>query len=173
MSITSCSIKEKPITGYDFASGAPIFANGAVTSAIQYVVNEIGELMSTQKGDSVTQSVDNTSVMQYLAECAADQFGIQTIAGASLTAAGSEVITKPFQMGDKASKGTSPASKYLSKKFPHRLKRQIPTPRIGHLRSATPVVGRALGRFVPVVGQGLLIYDGVNIGACTINCAVQ
>ncbi|MBJ7539669.1 RHS repeat-associated core domain-containing protein [Marinomonas sp. C1424] len=107
--------------------------------------------------------------LQCLSTCSAEQFGFQTIVGGGLTVAGSPILSKPFQMGN-ASKGTSPASKFLSEKFPHRLGRQIPTPRIGHLRSATPVVGRALGRFVPVVGQGLLLYDGVSIGACTVSC---
>lgn len=86
-----------------------------------------------------------------------------------MTVAGSPVLSKPFQM-DNASKGTSLASKFLSETFPQRLEKQIPTPRIGHLRSATPVVGRALGRFVPVVGQTILLDDGVSIGVCTAPC---
>lgn len=96
-----------------------------------------------------------------------------TLLGASGAALGSETIGKPFQTGgsqSRASKGTSIASSYLSKRFPQRLSRQIPTPRIGHLRAGTPVVGRALGRFVPILGWGLLAYDGISISTCTANC---
>lgn len=86
---------------------------------------------------------------------------------------GSETIAKPFQTGGargRASRGTSIASSYLSKRFPQRLSRQIPTPRIGHLKAGTPVVGRALGRFVPILGWGLLANDGISIADCTESC---
>ncbi|MEJ2419768.1 MAG: RHS repeat-associated core domain-containing protein, partial [Exilibacterium sp.] len=106
-----------------------------------------------------------------IATCIADQLGIHSAVGGGMLVLGSESLSKPFQMGN-ASSGTSIASKYLSRMFPQRLKRQIPTPRIGHLRSATPVVGRAMGRYVSVVGTAITVYDAAKIGMCIqSNCS--
>jgi len=152
------------VGGSASALGGGKFANGAVTGAFSRAFND------EEHFDSEVSEPDNSNFNQCvdaITACAAEQFGIQTGVGSALTVAGSETISKPFQMGN-ASRGTSFASKYLSKLFPRRLKFQIRTPRIGHLRSATPVVGRALGRFVPIVGQGILAYDAAKIGMCAI-----
>ena len=152
--------------------GGGNFKQGAINAALAHLYNELR--LAAQKGQEesnqsiVTEEQSNTP-LQCLATCTAEQLGAQTLVGGSLTVAGSSILSKPFQMGN-ASKGTSFASKFLSQTFPQRLEKQIPTPRIGHLRSATPVVGRALGRFVPVVGQAVLLYDGVSIGVCTASC---
>jgi RHS repeat-associated protein len=73
---------------------------------------------------------------------------------------------KPYPrkgVGGKASSGgTSYLSEWLSKKLPKKLNRNIwaPTPKIPLAKSKT--VGRIVGRWIPWVGTGLLIYDGIT-----------
>ncbi len=133
----------------------------------EFSSEEIGLMM-----DMSPQVAGLEEVYMCAAECAMDQFGFQTVIGGALTVAGSPILSKSFQTPG-ASNGTSLASSYLSKKFPRKLKGQIYTPRLGHLKARTNVLGRALGRFVPIIGQGILVYDGIRIGACTYSCASQ
>ena len=73
-----------------------------------------------------------------------------------------------------ATPGTSRVSSYLSQKFPQNLtktenkrpwkvvKKTVPKKVLGQpLRS--PIVGRMAGRFVPILGEGLLIWDFVDL----------
>jgi hypothetical protein len=64
-------------------------------------------------------------------------------------------VTKATSTSKSASRGTSVASKNLSKVFPQ----QMPVRVMG-----TRVVGRALGRMVPYVGWALLTWDALDLG---------
>ena len=63
-------------------------------------------------------------------------------------------VTKATPTSKAASRGTSIASKTLSKALPQ----QMPIRVLG-----TKTLGRALGRFVPYVGWGLLIWDAADL----------
>ena len=70
-----------------------------------------------------------------------------------------------------ATKGTSIASRILSKKFPRKLSRAIILPpTLKNPRATSAVVGRIAGRWVPIVGWGLLAYDAVSIANCMKKC---
>lgn len=104
-----------------------------------------------------------------LARCSLDQFGLQSLLGAAGVGAGQPLLSKPF-VTEGASEGTSIASKYLSRWLPQRLPTRIWTPTLKNPRTFTPVLGRALGRWVPILGWGLLAYDAVSIGICVDKC---
>lgn len=112
-------------------------------------------------------------------DCALDHFGISDLLDAGTAALGiPQEGSKPF-VTPGSSKGTSALSEGLAQRFPQRIgdtrigqalgMKRIWTPRLGQLNRATPVVGRALGRLIPVAGAALLAIDAVEIGACTLS----
>ncbi len=68
------------------------------------------------------------------------------------------LIDKPFQM-EGASKGTSYLSKNLSKLLPQKMGFRLPTISSKLTLKFTNVLGRFMGRSIPVVGWGVLTYD--------------
>jgi RHS repeat-associated protein len=134
------------------------FANGAVGSAFQYMFNDSVE--------NIEEFVDN------LTTCAAEQFGLQTILGAGATVAGAPIIPKDKAAGAFGStKKTSLISKPLREAFPQEVSKiKIPTSLIRYkgLRAVTSI-GAGMARGIPVVGEAILIYDGV----CITNCVIQ
>jgi RHS repeat-associated protein len=109
------------------------------------------------------------SLADCLAGCAADQFGLTTLLGAGAVASGLPVLPTRGKFGG-ATPGTSVASAGLSKLFPQRLPFSLPAPTAGNLLARSAVVGRILGRWVPIVGWGLLAYDAAMIAKCTADC---
>ncbi len=106
-----------------------------------------------------------------VAQCAAQQFGVDELLGLGLTAAGAPVVPKPF-----VQPGTSPATSVASTvsravfgdaRFPAGVRVWAPT-WVQPLR-VTANVGRAVGRLVPVVGAAILIYDAASIALCAAN----
>ena len=106
---------------------------------------------------------------QCLGRCAANQFGL-TAAGVGAVAAGIPIqALKPVgALG--SSPGASIGSTVLSKLVPVRLPFSIPTPTFANPAARTALLGRALGRFVPVVGVGLLAFDATSIALCVDSC---
>jgi RHS repeat-associated protein len=108
-----------------------------------------------------------------LAQCTMDQLGITTILGAAGAITGMNIVGSSGKFSG-ATKGTSIASKYLSQKFPQQLPFRVPAPTFQQLARGkmmyTKTLGRALGRWVPVLGWALLTYDAVSVGICTKNC---
>jgi hypothetical protein len=102
-----------------------------------------------------------------------DQLGITTILGAAGAITGMNIVGSSGKFSG-ATKGTSIASKYLSQKFPQQLPFRVPAPTFQQLARGkmmyTKTLGRALGRWVPVLGWALLTYDAVSVGICTKNC---
>jgi RHS repeat-associated protein len=109
------------------------------------------------------------TLWQCLLRCAADQFGITTVLGITGVAAGAPIIEKPKNYKG-ASPRTSIASKFLSDKFPQKFSKARPAPTFVHPFAKTKVVGRFIGRWIPIVGWGLLIYDAISIAFCVNNC---
>ena len=94
--------------------------------------------------------------------------GINHLWGPLLIASGEKITAlKPIGVFG-SSKGSSIASATLSKVLPMRspviktITRAIPAVIRGG--APTAVLGRAVGRFVPVLGWGLLTYDVVSFG---------
>ncbi len=104
-----------------------------------------------------------------LAYEAAEQFGILDVAGLIAALTGAPLIPTRAKFKG-AIKGTSVASKYLSK-IPGELPFRVPTvigyPKIiggkGLRIRLTKVIGRIIGRATPIIGWGVLTYDLGNI----------
>ena len=106
---------------------------------------------------------------QCLGSCVASQLGLTAI-GVGAVASGVPISAlKPVGALGSAP-GTSVASAALSRLLPVRLPFAIPTPTLANPAASTAVLGRALGRFVPVGGVGLLAYDVTTIGLCVNDC---
>jgi len=108
------------------------------------------------------------SLSDCISRCAADQFGITTLLGATGAGLGAPILAaggKP----EGATQGTSIASKYLSKWFPQKIGSTW-APTLKNPLAKSAVLGRVLGRWVPVVGWGLLAYDAIKIGQCVDEC---
>jgi RHS repeat-associated protein len=102
-------------------------------------------------------------------KCIEDNLGL-ALTGATSVGLGQPFIptrVKPSGM----TPNTSPASAGLSKLFPQRAEpgKGYWAPTNQGLRR-TPVLGRALGRWVPFVGWGLLVIDGALILKCYKEC---
>jgi len=105
-------------------------------------------------------------------QCAAEQFGLQTLLGANLVAAGQPVPgTKPFVTRG-TSAGTSLAGIVAEDVFGNRtFQNAKPTP-VGGTRGSrlrmggTKSVAKFAGRWVPFVGWALLIADAAQVSAC-------
>lgn len=100
-----------------------------------------------------------------LAHQAAEQFGITDIVGLIAVLSGQPFIPTRGKFKG-ATKGTSVASKYLSKipgKSPVRLPMVTGIPKIiggNGLRIAfTKIIGKFVGRAIPIIGWGILTYD--------------
>ena len=106
--------------------------------------------------------------------CTAEHYGLYAgvgAAGGGLVYLGWPTVKKRFSTlpaeGMRgASKATSIASSYLSRRFPKELPRAIWAPTFNSWGATTTSVGRALGRWTPVVGWGLAATDLVLIEAC-------
>jgi hypothetical protein len=105
-------------------------------------------------------------------QCAAEQFGLQTLLGANLVAAGQPVPgTKPFVTRG-TSAGTSLAGIVAEDVFGNRtFENAKPTP-VGGTRGSrlrmggTKSVAKFAGRWVPFGGWALLIADAAQVSAC-------
>ena len=106
---------------------------------------------------------------QCLAECTAEQFGIRTLVGLGAGVSGLPVIPKRFVLKG-ATGGTSVASWGLSKLLPLKLPVRIPAPTLRYITSSSKILGRVLGRWIPIVGWGLVAYDAISIGICVNDC---
>jgi hypothetical protein len=137
---------------------------------------EAPEIVVTAKKNSES---GNSSSLEKLGQCASDQLGLGELAEAAAVAAGiPEEGSKRF-VTEGSSRGTSALSRSLAEAFPQRVGdtrigqvlgiNRIWTPRLGQIRRFTPVVGRAAGRLIPVIGAGLLAADAVQIGLCTLD----
>lgn len=69
-----------------------------------------------------------------------------------------------------AAPSTSPISSYLSRMFPHRLPRAYWAPTLQNPLSTTSKVGRLAGRWIPIVGAGVMVADFGAILHCTNLC---
>lgn len=93
-----------------------------------------------------------------LLDTAAEQFGITDIIALGTAIDGLGFVDKPFQMKG-ASKGTSLLSKGLSSQFPQKMPWRLPTLSNNLTLKFTNVLGRFMGRTIPIIGWGVLTYD--------------
>lgn len=105
-----------------------------------------------------------STISHRLVACAKERVGITTAVGAGAVVAGLPIIEKPFSAG--GSGGTSIASKGLARLLPWKLSGRIWAPTTRNFLATTTVVGRAAGRWVPLLGWALLADDGYSIGSC-------
>jgi RHS repeat-associated protein len=98
-----------------------------------------------------------------LVDCAKGSAGTAG-AGAGLVAAGSNVVSTAGKFAG-STPGTSIASQFFRSVFPQAIDATwAPTLMNGAATSGT--VGGVIGRWVPIVGEGLLIYSGVKYMNC-------
>jgi RHS repeat-associated protein len=135
--------------------------------------NSDGESEQPPAGEKPCDSADGRkSFGDCLAGCTSDQLGLTAVAGALIGAGAPLPGSKRFRTPS-SSIGTSVFSKALGTVLPMRMTRGIPTPptwaRPGAFGS-TAVLGRAVARWIPFVGWGLLAYDAASIAICTSDC---
>jgi len=108
--------------------------------------------------------------------CFKSHFGLTVgsglLAGAGLPTIEKRFVTQGMSPGRGASAKTSIASTVYSRWFPCRLPKKIKVwaPTLKHPLAVSGVVGRILGRWIPVVGWALLAYDLIAISVCTDTC---
>jgi RHS repeat-associated protein len=102
-----------------------------------------------------------------IAKCVLEHYGLATV-GAGLVVSGAPVIPKKWVYG-KGKDGTSVASIVCREVFPQRIK-SFPAPTLRGLSMRSGVLGGVIGRWIPFVGLGLLVIDGVAISFCVEKC---
>ncbi len=152
-----------------FLSEDTIGFNSGGTNLYSYVLNTPTNLIDPNGTEPCCSQDPSPSLLECLGDCTADQLGITTLLGAAGVGAGLPIIPKRF-VTPGSSPGTSIASAGLSRLFPQRLPTRIWAPTFTNPLARTAVVGRALGRWVPILGWGLLAWDAYNIAKCVADC---
>ena len=111
--------------------------------------------------------------------CAADVLGLEDLVDVGLIVSGQTMSEKPFNV-EGTVRGTSPAARASDAVFgrarlPWRLPTIVGGPGTGsRLKiSFTKSVARFVGRGVPVVGWGMLAYDGYKFSTCMYECTQE
>ncbi|WP_410221845.1 RHS repeat-associated core domain-containing protein [Pedobacter sp.] len=142
------------LTGGDFWQGA---ATGATVTTLNHLAHMIMQEREYEyNGKKYTNKAE--LYRDILLDQAAEQFGIKDILALGAAIDGMGLIDKPFQTPG-ASKGTSLLSKELSKAFPQKMPVRLPTISNRFTLKFTNVLGRFMGRSIPIVGWGILAYD--------------
>jgi hypothetical protein len=124
--------------------------------------------MNQQKANENEHAPEKEPISSIIAACAMVQFGITTVFGLASVASGAPVVPKPrlsTALGASSTQ-TSVASQYLSEALPQRLPNRVWAPTFANPSTTTKVLGRAAGRWVPLVGWGVLAYDAYKIYDC-------
>ncbi len=132
---------------------------GATWAAIGHMYNFLGHdgkegySYGKKKNLSKTELYSEIFIEQF-----SNQFGIKDILSLTVALDGQGLLDKPFTMKG-SSKGTSVLSKYGSKALPQKMPRRLPTLSKNLTIKYTKVLGRFLGRSVPILGWATLAYD--------------
>jgi hypothetical protein len=101
---------------------------------------------------------------QAAGSCAASAFGFGTAVAGGAVASGTNTVATAGKFAG-ATKGTSLASNTLSKMFPKVIGATW-APTLNNPLATSTVLGRVLGRWVPVAGQAVLIIQGAQFVDC-------
>jgi len=126
--------------------------NDILAKSINNNLDKINFSYQDRKEDSAYVYIDNIEIEHVISTVQEHDYTKSAI-GTSFVIAGQPLLKKRFVMQGSA-KGTSIASKYLSKALPQKM----PTRILG-----TRVLGRALGRAIPYVGWALLAIDVIEL----------
>lgn len=96
--------------------------------------------------------------------CAKSQFGLSTAAGAGAVAAGSNVVSTAGKFAG-STPGTSVASQFFRSVLPQTIKSTW-APTLMNPLAESSVLGGVVGRWVPLLGEALLIKDGAQYLNC-------
>jgi RHS repeat-associated protein len=108
------------------------------------------------------------SAAECVISCAATQLGFGTAVGGAAVVSGLPIVPTPGKFSG-ATAGTSIASLLLSRALPQRLPFGVPAPTLKNPLARSAVLGRVLGRWVPIVGTAVLANDAIQIGICVAN----
>jgi hypothetical protein len=98
-------------------------------------------------------------------DCAAQALGVDTLAGLGISASGQPFVDASGKFQG-ATEGTSIVSDWLSKALPQKLDFRIWTPTMGNFAAKSNIVGRVLGRWLPIIGEAILAGDLVGFVGC-------
>ena len=103
--------------------------------------------------------------------CLTANLGLNTALGVIAVILGQPLIPYP-RSGLQGSTGfTSPASSFLARIFPQRFPGvRFPAPTLANPGATTPVLGRALGRWVPILGWVLTTPELIIVASCFDDC---
>jgi RHS repeat-associated protein len=111
------------------------------------------------------QNPDNwTADEQRLLDCTAKQLGLKDIAAGVGIIGGLPLMSAPGKFLG-ATPGTSFFSSWLAGLLPMRTS-PIWAPTASNIFATTPVVGRAIGRWIPIVSAAAIVWDAAKIGGC-------
>lgn len=168
-SVTSTSVTTTSVPPTPQAVFLPGVLTGDSPAGFNLMV-DIGDTRYGGGGSTGTQepsAQDDNTLPDAVYDCAALSFGLETVLGAGLSAAGQPLLATRGKLWG-ATAGTSIASQYLSKIFPKVLNSSVWAPTLANPLAQSAVVGRILGRWVPVVGYVLLAYDAVEFVDCVV-----
>ena len=147
------------------------------TAYAQSSAQSAGQLAFGNEGGSAAadQSTEHEtgvgSVLSTIGACASDELGLTDALAAVGFALGQPVLAASGKFSG-ATAGTSPLSYALSQLLPWTLPFSVPAPTYSVLRLSLAMsnkVGRIVGRWIPVVGGAILVWDAVRIAGCTID----
>jgi RHS repeat-associated protein len=96
--------------------------------------------------------------------CAKSSFGASAAAGVGALAAGSNILSTGTKIGS-FTPGTSLASQFFRSVLPQRIGPTL-APTLMNPLAESSILGGVVGRWVPVVGEALLVVNGANFVSC-------
>ncbi len=96
--------------------------------------------------------------------CAKSSFGASAAAGVGALAAGSNILSTGTKIGS-FTPGTSLASQFFRNVLPQRIGPTL-APTLMNPLAESSILGGVVGRWVPVVGEALLVVNGANFVSC-------
>jgi RHS repeat-associated protein len=96
--------------------------------------------------------------------CAASSFGLSTAAGAAGVASGLPVVSTAGKFANMTS-GTSVASQFFRSILPQTIESTW-APTLMNPIATSGVLGGVVGRWVPVIGEAVLVYQGAKFTSC-------
>ena len=120
--------------------------------------------IAPNKGQAPSKGQTWSETWQAAKSCAASSFGLSTAAAGGAVASGLPVVSTAGKFAGMTA-GTSVASQFFRSILPQAIGSTW-APTISNPLAASGTLGGVVGRWVPVIGEAILVYQGAKFVSC-------